>query len=139
MKHQVIVQRKPETFIAIHEDGKLRKIQAFNLIPKGESAKLVLTNYDPEKEEKERRTLAQNNYYHMLLDIICDHTGDEHMDLHTQLKIRFLSRPYVLDEREVIVIGHTRDLTIPEFGEYLEKVFKFASEYYQLVLPEPKY
>lgn len=97
--------------------------------------RITIVPYDEKKEVEEQRSLAQNRYYHKLLDIICDHTGDEHMDMHKELKVRLLSNPYVLDDREYIIVGSTRDLTTKEFGGYLEKVFKFASEEFSLVLP----
>lgn len=108
-------------------------------LPKDKTYRVTIDDYDPDKEEEEVRTKKQNAYYHVLLDIICKHTGDDHMDLHDYLKYKFLSRPYVCRDGEAIIVGSTRSLTIEGFGEYLEKVFKFASEYYELVLPNPSY
>jgi len=101
--------------------------------------RIIVTAYDPKKEEEELRSKAQNRYYHKLLDIICDHTGDDHLELHEKLKIRLLGRPYVLDDKEVIIVPSTTELTLKTFGDYLEKVFRFASEELGLSLPESKY
>lgn len=101
----------------------------------GTTLRVIITPYDPEKEKEETRSKAQNRYYHLLLDIICEHTGDEHLDMHEQLKVRLLGRPYVLEDKEIILVKSTKELTTKEFGDYLEKVFKFASEQFGLVLP----
>lgn len=111
------------------------KAQLLHLAKIGSQVRIIVTEYDPEKEEEEKRSKAQNRYYHLLLDIICNHTGDEHLDMHEQLKIQLLGRPYVLKDKEIIVVKSTKELTTKEFGDYLEKVFKFASEEYSLVLP----
>lgn len=92
--------------------------------------------YSSEKKYKEeKRTEQQNKYYHQLLDIICDHTGEEHMILHEDLKIKFLARPYIKEDKEYLIVKSTRDLKPKEFGDYLEKIFKWASEELNLILP----
>lgn len=103
----------------------------------GTKVTLKLSVYDEKKEKEEERTVKQNKYYHKLLDIICDHTGDLHLDMHRELKIKLLGRPYIFDNREVIEVPSTTGLTTKRFGEYLEKVFQFASEQFGLTLPEP--
>lgn len=99
--------------------------------------KMSIEPYDERKEAEMLRTQAQNRYYHKLLDIICDHTGDDHLDMHDKLKIKFLGRPYVLDDKEYIIVPSTTTLTSKNFGEYIEKVFLFSAEEYGLVLPNP--
>lgn len=130
------------TLAIVHPDGHLSiqgtpklQFEAELRLHKGETARVVVVPYDAKKEEEEIRSKAQNRYYHLLLDIICDHTGDEHLEMHEQLKIQLLGRPYVLKDKEIIVVKSTKELTTKEFGDYLEKVFKFASEEYGLVLP----
>ena len=97
-----------------------------------------ISKYNDKKFKENIRTEQQNKYYHKLLDIICDYTGDEHLEMHRNLKCLFLSRPWVYEDKEYIEVRSTRDLTLKEFGDYLEKVFKFASEEYNLILPESK-
>lgn len=108
------------------------------LLAKG-MCRVVVTDYDPKKEEEDIRSKAQNRYYHKLLDIICDHTGDNHLEMHEKLKIELLGRPYVHKDREVIIVPSTTELTTKIFGDYIEKVFKFASEELGLVLPSSNY
>lgn len=117
---------------------RLNQVKAELKLHKDEDIRIIAIPYDPKAEEEERRSAAQNRYYHMCLDIIADHTGDNHLELHEKLKIELLGRPYVLKDREVIVVPSTKDLTIKTFGVYLEKVFKFAAEH-GIVLPTPNY
>lgn len=107
------------------------------LVAKDKMCRVIVTEYDPEAEEEELRSIQQNKYYHLVLDIICDHTGDNHMSLHEDLKIKLLGKPYVYKDREVMIIPSTTQLTTKTFGDYLEKVFKFASEDLGIVLPSP--
>lgn len=101
----------------------------------GSLVRVIVEPYDKQKEEENQRSKAQNRYYHKLLDIICDHTGDNHLEMHEKLKIELLGRPYVYKDKEVIIVPSTTELTTKTFGDYLEKVFKFASEEFGLVLP----
>lgn len=119
------------------EDYK-QGVAELKLHAKEQTVRVTVTPYDPIAEEEDSRSKAQNRYYHKLLDIICDHTGDTHLELHEKLKIELLGRPYVYKDKEVIVVPSTTELTTKTFGDYLERVFKFASEEFGLVLPSPK-
>lgn len=98
--------------------------------------KLEICVYDERKEKEKLRTEAQNRYYHKLLDVICDYTGDTHMDMHDKLKVKFLGRPYVMDDKEYIIVKSTTELNTKTFTEYLEKIFHWASEELELRLPD---
>src|ERR1700761_7285754 len=65
----------------------------------GSPVRVIVEPYDEEKEKEEQRSRAQNRYYHKLLDIICDHTGENHVKLHEDLKVQLLGRPYVLKDK----------------------------------------
>lgn len=138
MKHEQIVERLTDTAVTLVSQSKIKKIEAVNFIPLGQKFKITIESYDEKKEEIERRTAQQNKYYHKLLDIICDYTGDDHEWMHDNLKVKFLSKPFVTPEKEVWIVSSTTQLTPATFGDYLEKVFKFASEELNLVLPEAK-
>lgn len=113
------------------------QFQAELRLHKGEIVRVSVTPYDPLMEEEDRRSKAQNRYYHKCLDIICAETGDNHLELHEKLKIELLGRPYVYKDKEVIIVPSSTELTTKTFGEYLEKVFKFAAEL-GIVLPDSK-
>ena len=101
----------------------------------GSMMKVEVTAYDEKKEKEARRTEQQNKYYHKLLDIICDYTGDTHRELHENLKFQFLAYPYVRGDKEYWIVKSTKDLTSKNFGDYLEKVFNWAVTEHDLVLP----
>ena len=121
-------------------DNHNRKVLDYQLafFSENQEVIIIIQKYDEKKYKAEKRTEQQNKYYHKLLDIICEHTGDEHMDLHENLKCMFLSRPWVKADKEYLVVKSTRDLKPKEFGNYLEQVFKWASEEFGLILPESK-
>lgn len=129
--------------IVIHKDNKLDLsksqklgIEAFlSLVPSDKKILLSLDVYRESSYKKKKRTEQQNKYYHKLLDIICDYTGMLHPDLHLELKRKFLCKPWITEEKEYLVIGSTRDLTPSEFGDYLEKVYSWASTDLELILP----
>lgn len=115
----------------------MKQLEAYIGLQKDKSyIEQTVSIYSSEKKYiEEKRTEQQNKYYHKLLDIICDFTGDEHLNLHEELKIKFLARPYIREEKEYLIVKSTRDLKPNEFGDYLEKIFKWASEEYGLILP----
>lgn len=115
----------------------MKQLEAYVGLQKDKSyIEQTVSIYSSEKKYiEEKRTEQQNKYYHKLLDIICDFTGDEHLNLHEELKIKFLARPYIREEKEYLIVKSTRDLKPNEFGDYLEKIFKWASEEYGLILP----
>lgn len=124
------------TLSPISGKEKLLFESQLRFVPTGQLLKVEISEYNEKKEAEELRTLRQNSYYHKLLDIICDYTGDEHMGMHEQLKIRFLSRPYIMEEKEYTIVKSTRGLKPKEFGDYLEKIFSWASEELELRLPD---
>lgn len=129
------------------KEGKLqlteqqRQIITSNLkyFTDGQEVLLDISKYNEAKYKKDKRTEQQNKYYHKLLDIICDYTGEEHLKLHNDLKCMFLAKPWIKEDKEYLVVSSTRDLTLKEFGDYLEKVFKWASEELNLNLPSANY
>lgn len=104
---------------------------------KGESVRVIIIPYDPNREKEELRSVQQNKYYHKCLDLICEHTGENHLKLHEDLKVELLGRPYVYKDKEVIVVPSTTELTTKTFGDYLEKVFNHAATM-GIVLPDSK-
>ena len=114
-------------------------INAFNQMKDG---KILLTMKDYRK-----RSVSQNAYYwsvvvpmvrHGLYDIGFDEVQTNE-DAHELLKRQFVRRQFVNKQTgEVVAITEsTTKLSIPEFGEYLEKVCKWAAEYLGVVIPSP--
>ena len=130
------VKKLPNGKVSLSSSEIERFYGALRFVPDGTELKIEVTVYNEKYENERKRTEQQNKYYHKLLDIICDHTGDEHMDMHDNMKIMFLAYPWVKGDREYTVIKSTRELTSREFGAFLEKVFAWASSELGLVLPE---
>ena len=96
---------------------------------------IEVREYNEAKEKESFRSAAQNRYYHKMLDVLCDYTGDTHMDMHEQLKVRFLAKPYVLEDKEYMIVKSTTELTTKNFAEYLDKIFHWAAEELEVTLP----
>ncbi len=122
--------------VFIDDNERKRFDVVVGMLPEAEF-RMIVELYDARKEEERKRTENQNRYYHKLLDIICEFTGDDHLDMHDKLKAKFLGRPYVLDNKEYIIVPSTTSLNSKNFGEYLEKIFAYVSEEYELILPSP--
>jgi hypothetical protein len=73
------------------------------------------------------RTMAQNRFYWMYLEIICRETGNDPDDLHEFLKQKLLIPEIVTikgrnGEYEVKKYKSTTKMNKLEFGEYMEKI-----------------
>ena len=96
--------------------------------PTNSKVKMEIVLYDEEHEMEKKRTEQQNKYYHKILDILSQYTGDTHMQLHEAFKCMFLGRPLVIKDKEYIVVKSTTSLTSKNFSEYLERIFSWAGE-----------
>lgn len=115
---------------------ELRKLIAqLKFVPADSEVMVTISPYNAAKERETQRTAAQNRYYHKILDIMCDYTGDTHMDMHQQLKVRFLAKPYVLEDKEYMIVTSTTELTPKNFSDYLDKIFHWAAEELNVSLP----
>ncbi len=85
--------------------------------------------------EERKRSLSQNNFYWLYLDMIEMETGNSAVDLHEYFKRKILPPKIikVLGE-EIEVPRSTTGLTKLEFGEYLEKICALT----EIPLPDPK-
>ena len=73
--------------------------------------------------KKPKRSLQQNNFYHLYKQLISDETGQPVDALHVLFKGKFLSKGIteVLGEK-VRVVKSTTELTKLEFVEFLERI-----------------
>lgn len=124
LNHLVLPEDLNDTLIGISVNKKI---------------KVELSIFDEKKERDKKRTEKQNKYYHKLLDIICDYTGTTHKDLHEDLKVEFLSKPWVKHDKEYMIVGSTSRLNTKEFSTYIDRVFQYASEELGLILPDKDY
>ncbi len=87
--------------------------------------------------DKSPRSISANNYYHVLLNILSEHTGHEHYELHEYFKNKFLPK-FVRKRGKEFMPGSTSELNSDEFNVFLEKVKLFSIEFFELELPDPK-
>ncbi len=120
------------------DNAEYQKYKAKLTFLQGQEFRMTIEPWDEKRELEFIRSEAQNRYYHKLLDIICNETGDTHLELHDIFKARFLGKPYVLDDKEYIIVPSTTSLNSKNFGDYLEKIFAYASEELGIVLPSPR-
>ncbi len=88
-----------------------------------------------------RSTQANRYWWGVVLHLISEHTGDTPDDLHDYFKRRFLPKRLALAEGvtdDGVVGGSTRKLTTKEFGEFIDQVKQFASEFLDLYIPDPE-
>lgn len=111
-------------------------ISAIKTIEENKELYIEVSLYNENKLKEKKRTIQQNKYYHKLLDLIADYTGSTHRDIHLEMKVKFLSNPYIKDDKEYILVGSTVNLNNKNFSEYLERIFNWASEELGLVLPD---
>lgn len=125
MKLKAIIKDKTITFenlpYARHHLGKL------------EGKKVIV---DVQKI-KSKRSLNQNAYYWLILDIISKETGHTSEELHRLFKGLFLPRKeIILHDRKFFLAGSTTDLTKGQFVEYMMRISAEAGEM-GIVLPSP--
>lgn len=101
--------------------------------------------YELKITKKNKRSLSQNAYYWAcVVPMIQQGLKDLGHDLalqetHDFMKARFNSREIVNPETgEVISVPKsTSDLNKTQFGEYIERIQRFAAEYLDIVIPNP--
>jgi len=89
--------------------------------------------YELEKWKK-KRSLPQNAYYwKIIVKMISDETGYTTEQTHGKLCQKFL----LVKEEGADWVRSTTSLTTAEFETYLEDVKRWASEFLNIVLPDP--
>ena len=120
-------------FYGTVKEGKLtlRNKQNFELYIGGLTGNIEMTV----KKISKTRSLNQNNYYWgVVLKLISDYTGHDPEDLHNHFKYHFLRK-----EAGNLTTSHsTTELDKIQFGEYLDKIIRFASVRLGVVIPNPE-
>lgn len=90
------------------------------------------------------RSIAQNRlYWGVYVKLLSEHTGYDPEDLHDILKAKFLPKKITITDDqgvitdEFVVGGSTRQLNKLQFGEYLERIQRWAAEELHVVIPDP--
>ncbi len=94
----------------------------------GQRIELILSR------ERHARTLSQNKYYWgVVIEILGGHFGYEPDEMHEALKFKFLKKH---EDTDLITVGSTTKLSTKEFGEYLDKIMRWAATEHQCYIPE---
>ena len=99
------------------------------------------------KSRRKPRSLSQNNYLHMCLQMIADETGNSLESVKMTLKAMYAKKPLLDKEGEPIAdvesgeiaytIQDTRDMNTIEAMEFTENVRMFARDFCMMELPLP--
>lgn len=81
------------------------------------------------------RSRSQNRYlWGVVYKILAMHTGHQDEEIHDICRIKFLSEK---DDKGLIMLKSTTKLTTAEFGEYVDAIKMWASEYFGCYIPDP--
>ena len=119
-------------FFGIVEDGKLRMIKGNDLngyIKKQKTGKFEIDI----KRMRKNRSLNQNAYYWVCLEIMSKDIGCHREELHTTFRSMFLKDR----RRKIPVVLSTTRLNKLQFSQYLDSIQKVASEL-GIILPDPE-
>lgn len=101
-----------------------------DFLEKNDKKKVVLEI----NEDKPKRTLDQNAFYWLYIEVIEKETGNLATDLHELFKRKFLPPvPKKILGVEFKLPASTTDLTKQEMSEYLDKIASFT----EIPIPEP--
>ena len=83
---------------------------------------------------RKKRTLDQNNYYWLILDMISKETGQDPLSLHQAFKFRFSRKITV---KGLVVPESTKAKDTIEFTDYIEQIREWAREFLNMNIPDP--
>jgi hypothetical protein len=91
------------------------------------------------KKNRAIRSLSQNKYYWVILQIIAISTGEYDKDtLHDTCKKKFNGHWVHFPSGDEYLGKSTSDLDSAEFTAYLNRVKQWALEEFNIIIPEPK-
>ena len=89
-------------------------------------------------ERRDKRSQRANRYYWLIIGLISDHTGYEKDELHELFKKRFNPVTLSLGNEADTIGGSTRKMDTKVFGEYVERIRRFAETELGVVTPDPE-
>jgi uncharacterized protein YegL len=131
-----------ETYITITEKGIVNKQPFINFLKSLGSGRFLI-----KAEKKDKRSLSQNAYYwKIVVPMVLDGLQDAGYNVKTKfqsheiMKELFLSEDIVNEttgERLTTITRSTADLNKEQFNKFFEEIWRWASEYLNIVIPEP--
>lgn len=83
---------------------------------------------------KDIRTLQMNNLYWGWLTALSDYSGYTKQELHNYFKTKLLCENDQINGEIIINCQSTSDLTIKQFGAYLEDVCRISAQNFEFIL-----
>lgn len=125
---------KFQSIIKNHELTYTNKAYVRHHLSKWEGKRVIVTV----EKVHNKRSLNQNAYLWVCLDIISNHTGHSADELHKLFKGMFLPRKVVtLNKKNYSLAGSTTELTKGQFVEYLMRINAEAGDM-GIRLPSPE-
>lgn len=89
--------------------------------------------------KKKHRSVQQNRYYWMAVTMLSDHTGFTKDEMAAILKQKFLKTTKVNEDSGAVYeyVKSTTELTTTEFMDYVADIQRFASEEFDIFIPDP--
>ena len=84
---------------------------------------------------RKKRTVDQNAYYWLILDMISKETGQDPLSLHDAFKFRFSGKITV---KGLVVPQSTKMKDTVEFTNYIEQIREWAREFLHMEIPDPQ-
>ena len=90
-------------------------------------------------KNKTTRSIQQNRWLWACNTILADHTGFTKEEIHEIIKLKFLKKEKVNEKTGEVFeyLGSSATLTKTEFGEFMESVILWSSEFLKCSLPYP--
>ena len=143
--------KKRQLGIVNHSDPKSPRVdlvskksfqEDLRLFKDGQRVWLQVENYSP------KRSIAQNNLYHMYCDIIADETGQDLDTIKSITKTMFALYPALdkdgdeqVDKNTGEILKYVKDtskMDKMEMFDLTEKTYRWALEFFGIVLPLPE-
>ncbi len=96
-----------------------------------------------EKKSATRSQQSNRYYWGVVVELLSEHTGYTPEEIHDVLKAKFLPKTLAVADGngeikgEFVIGGTTTKLNKLEFGEFIERVRRWAAEDLSVVIPDP--
>ena len=87
------------------------------------------------EKSRRKRTVDQNSYYWLILDMISKETGQERLSLHQAFKFRFSGKITV---KGLVIPQSSKALDTVDFSTYVENIKSWAREFLNMEMPDPE-
>lgn len=115
------------------EDDRAAVLAAVNALDLGKPWSVEI------KKHVKKRSLNANALYWRWISIIADETGNDKDDIHEAFKAKYLEPVERLVMGEMVPVLTTANLNTREMSAYMDKVYAFATNELEMILPLPEW